>query len=58
VADIVKIEQVFDSDSRRCYLWTKNGQRYWLTENYDNPVLEIVEELEERLNLKTVIVRR
>ena len=39
---IVKIEKERWEDSVRWYLWDNEGQRHWLTSNYDNPAEEFI----------------
>jgi hypothetical protein len=52
---IVKIEKERWEDSVRWYLWDNEGQRHWLTSNYDNPVEDFIEVI-KRLNSRVVEV--
>jgi len=42
VGDITKIEKVKGEEMTTCYLWDKDGRRYWLTNHYRNPVAKFV----------------
>ena len=45
---IAKIERERWEDSVRWYLWDNDGQRHWLTSNYDNPVEDFIEVIKRR----------
>lgn len=49
--EIARVEHKSDSESSTCHLWNKQGERFWLTGSYDNPVEEFVDELKFRLSL-------
>lgn len=47
IADIAKIEKTTQCDSAWWYLWDKDGNRYWLTSNFGNPVHKFLNAIEE-----------
>jgi hypothetical protein len=47
IQDIVKVERDMRDDKSDWYLHDKSGRRYLLTVNYDNPILDIVELLQQ-----------
>jgi hypothetical protein len=58
LADITKLEESRDGDAINHTTWiihTKSGQRFWLTSNYENPVEQFVEAIEERFHDLVVI---
>lgn len=50
ITEIIRIERELWAESCRWYIWTADGQRFWLTGNYGNPVEEFVGAIRDRVS--------
>lgn len=46
IDEIAKIEREDWADDCRWYVWDSNGNRHWVSSNYDNPAQKFIEMLE------------